>query len=567
MPFPEDADPANARLSFVDNELLVRPFPGTNRDDLESLYATLGASMVAQQLEIGLDVLLVDSDSLPATAAALAQSDLIESVHKNYIFQAQRLPNDPLYTQQPHLPQINAPAAWDASISSESILIAVVDTGVDADHPDLGAKIVDGWNVYDGNNQYDDIAGHGTQSAGCAAASSDNATGVTGVAWNSGILAVRATDASGQSTSRHLAAGILWAAAQGAHVINVSFAPLWSNVVVQAAATSAFHGGSLVVISAGNGGGLTTATGYPEALFVGAVTTSNAIAAFSDRGPFVNIVAPGTAIRTTARGGDYGLANGTSFAAPLVAGVAALAWSVNPDLPTFVIRDALTDSAVDLGATGTDGTFGAGLVDALAAVEAIQAAGDASDQTAPTVTLVSPRNNAALSGRARVSAGASDAHGVAQVSLLLDGRTIATDHLAPFDFVIDTTLYSAGTHDLAVAATDSSGNDSALRSVTVSIAGVADASNGVSFRSPANGMTVSGSVTIAANVAASAGLATVEWFVDGESVFVSAVTGITSGVSYQWRTSGTVKGPHSITLVAIDNRGVERSARLDLTVR
>lgn len=566
--FPDDVDPVNAQLPFVATELLVRPFPGADAMQLEALFANVGAEVMAEPNGIGVIALAIDASALPAAAVALSENDLIESVHKNYVFQAQQIPNDPLYIQQPHLPQISAPAAWDLTTSHESILIAIVDTGVDVDHPDLADKIVDGWNVYDNNAQYGDVLGHGTQAAGCAAASSNNGLGVAGVAWGSRILAIRATDATGQSTSRHLAAGILWAVAQGADVINVSFAPLWSNAIVQAAATSAFHRGSLVVISAGNGGGLTTAAGYAEALFVGAVTTSDAIAAFSDRGPFVDIAAPGTAIRTTAMGGDYNLANGTSFAAPLVSGVAALAWSINPELPAFLIRDALTQSALDLGTRGKDGTFGDGRVDALAAVQAVQNAGDAADQTAPTVSFSAPRSNGVLTGRARISVTASDTKGVAQVALRLDNRPIATDTFVPFDFVLDTALHDAGAHELSVVATDSSGNASAPRSIAVQFSeGIAAASNGVTFRSPAEGAVVSGNVTISARVSANEGLATVEWFVDGESVFVSSISGTSSGVSYQWRTSAAARGAHTITLVAIDNRGIERSASLNLTVR
>jgi len=565
--FPDDVDPANAKLAFVTNELLIRPFPGADSTQLQALYVSLGAVLASELPEIDLHVLRIDSGDWQSIAETLAEHELIESVHKNYFLHAQLTPNDPSFVEQLHLPQINAPPAWDLTTSDSAILIAIVDTGIDEDHPDLSGKIRDGWNVYDNNSQFDDLVGHGTQAAGCAAAISNNATGVTGVAWNSDLLAVRATDAAGQSTSRHLAAGILWAVGKGADVINVSFAPLWSNVVVQAAATSAFNRGSLVVISAGNGGGLSTSTGYAEALFVGAVTSSSSIASFSDRGPFVDIAAPGTAIRTTAVGGTYNLANGTSFASPLVAGVAALAWSINPQLPAYIIRDALTESAFDLGTAGKDGTFGAGLVNARAAVEAVQQAGNASDNAAPTLTLGSPRNQSTLTGRARVTATATDANGVAQVALLLDGRPVATDTLAPFEFVLDTSLYSAGTHQLSVVGTDSSGNDSAPKSVTVTISGGASESNGVSFRSPTAGTSVTGNVTINASVTASAGLASVEWLVNGESVLVNAVTGTSTGVSYVWRTSGLPRGPHTITLVAIDNRGVERSASLNLTLR
>lgn len=565
--FPDDADPATAALPYVEEEILVRPYPGAEDAELRGLYRGVGALLIAEEPEIVLHVLRVDPAERTSAATALAQSDLVESVHKNYILHAQRTPNDPLYIQQPHLPQIAAPAAWDVTTSDPSIMIAIVDTGVQPDHPDLAAQILDGWNVYDNNPRYDDVLGHGTQAAGCAAAMSDNGTGVAGVAWNSRLLAVRVTDVSGLTTSRHLAAGILWAAARGARVINVSFAPLWSNVVVQSAAASAFHRGSLVVISAGNAGGMAAAAGYPEAIFVGAVSSTSAIAAFSDRGPFVDLVAPGTAIQTTAPGGGYNLANGTSFAAPLVSGAAALAWSVHPELPPYLIRDALYASATDLGAPGRESTFGHGMVHAQAAVERVRAVADLIDTVPPAVTITAPRNNAVVSGRIRVSTAASDANGVAQVVLFLDDRPIATDTLAPFEFSWDSALTSPGAHRLTVVATDAAGNDSVPRAITVTTSGVLTALDGVQFRAPADGSTVIGNVTIQATVSASAGLTAVEWLVDGQSALVSTLTGTSSGVTYLWRTGGLPRGPHAITLIAIDGRGIERSAVLTLNLR
>ena len=128
-------------------------------------------------------------------------------------------------------------------------------------------------------------------------------------------VAVRVGDEKGQASARHVATGILWTVNHGAKVVNVSFAPLWSNRVVQSAAQAAFQRGAIVVISAGNGGSTATATGYDEAIFVSAVGATDVITTFSDRGPFIDITAPGEALLTTQRGGGYGPATGTSFAA------------------------------------------------------------------------------------------------------------------------------------------------------------------------------------------------------------------------------------------------------------
>lgn len=567
--FPEDDDPAIGALSFVEDELLVLPYPGADSDAIALAVADAGAVIVGTIDELGLITLAVAEDRLTTVAEQLAATGLFESLHKNYYYEAQLTPNDTLFSLQGFLTQVGAPQAWDISTGDEEIAVAVVDSGIDREHADLADRIQEGWNIYDNNGDFGDVAGHGTLAAGVLAAASNNRAGVTGVTWDCPLIVVRVTDLQGRSTGRHLAAGILWALSRGARVINVSFAPLWSNTVVQAAAAQANNRGSLVVISAGNGAGTTTAAGYAEALFVGAVTATDRIADFSDRGSFVDLVAPGTAIRTTAMGGAYTLANGTSFAAPVVSGVAALAWSANPALRPTSIRSALTETALDLGVDGKDSTFGHGRIDAFDAVDRARTSAESPDVTAPVVRITRPAAGATLSGRTTAVVSASDGGGIAEVRLSVDGIPYATDDRSPFQFVIDTTAFAAGTHTIAVVATDLAGNTSAEQRVSVRFAGSSTGSTAptVSFRSPADGASVSGNVTISATVSSGSGLAAVEWFVDGESVLVVAASGQSSGVSYVLRTAGLARGAHTVTLAVTDNAGRQASALLNLIVR
>lgn len=567
--FPDDADPATAALPFVDNELLVQPYPGASGRELGALYAHVGATIAGAVGEIQLTVLNISPDRLEAAASELAASGLVEAVHRNYIYAATATPNDPLFPMQDHLPQVHAPEAWDVTVGDENIIIAIVDTGVAAEHPDLIDKIIDGWNVVDASTDFADGVGHGTQAAGIAAASSGNATGVAGLSWASPILPVRVTDNAGRTSGGDLAAGILWAVNHGAKVINVSFAPLWSNSVVRSAAEHAFNRGSLVVISAGNAGGARSVPGYLQALFVGAVNGNNEIASFSDRGPFVDLVAPGTGIRSTGRNASYQLASGTSFAAPIVAGVAALAWSVNPNLRPVTIVEAILDSAIDLGALGTDSTYGHGRVDAAGAVnEALQAVFSL-DVEPPEVRIRRPTDGASRSGRFLTTATVTDDWGVADVVLSIDGIPVGTDTRVPYWFVVDTADYSGGTHTLALVATDLAGNASELQSVRVTFTdsprtASADSSVDVVFVSPADGARVVGNVTVKATVAAENGLATVEWFVDGASVVISSLSGRSSGIIYVWRSAEFAVGRHAITLVVTDADGNQSTGRLDL---
>jgi subtilisin family serine protease len=568
--FAEDQDPAIAALAFVATELLVQPYPGADAQTLHALYDHTGATVVDDMAEIDVTVLGVAPERLSSTAAELTASGLIETVHKNYLYQPDAVPNDPLFSREDHLAQIRAAQAWDVSVGVAGVPIAIVDTGVDPNHPDLADKIIDGWNIYDGNADFADVLGHGTLVAGVAAAASNNGLGVAGVAWDCPILAVRVGNADGQSTGRHIAAGILWAVAHGARVINVSFAPLWSDRIVRSAAQQAFNRGCVVVISSGNAGGTNTAVGYDEALFVGAVNPTNQIASFSDRGPFVDLVAPGTGIRSTTRGGDYGMANGTSFSAPIVSGVVALAWSVQPDLRPVSIQDVLLRSAVDLGDPGKDTTYGAGAVDAAAAVTLASQTPAIADTTPPTLRVIRPATRETLSGRYTASVEATDASGVADVVLSIDTVPFATDTRAPYQFVIDTATFSSGSHTIAFVATDVAGNPSTARNVTVtfspsssSTSGVS--SNGIVFRSPTAGATVSGDVTIQATVSDPDGLAVVEWFIDGVSVFVSPVSGVSTGVSYLWKASAATPGRHTVSITITDAVGSKASGSLILT--
>ncbi len=569
--FVEDAEPAMSALPFAETELLIQPYPGADDVGLLRLYGEIDASVVAKLAEIGAIVLKVPTGTLTAAGTHLAQSGLIETVQKNYLLEAAVVPDDPLFSSQPHLTAIGAPEAWDISTGAENVRIAIIDSGVDMDHPDLAGKIVDRWNVFDQTDDVGDVTGHGTQVAGAAAAWTNNATGVAGVSWDSPLIIVRATDAQGRASTRHLAAGILWAASRGATAINVSFAPLWADRIVRAASQEAFARGSLVVISAGNTGLETRGSGFAEALFVGATGSAGQAAAFSDRGPFIDLSAPGVGIRTTAAGGGYTIANGTSLSAPITAGVVALMAAVNPALRPVSLQAALLAATIDRGEPGKDIEYGNGALDAAGAVRRTLATRPIIDTTAPAVEIRRPLAGSTVAGRFTTQVIATDRWGVADVVLSIDGVPYATDTRSEYRFVIDADRFPSGRHDLSFVATDRFGNASASLTVTVSfrlaLPGTSSSGSDIVFRSPQNGATVSGDTLIQATVADADGLATVEWFVDGVSVLVTAAAGQSSGLSFLWRASESPPGLHTIRLTVTDTRGGRTSDELSLSVR
>jgi subtilisin family serine protease len=577
--FSDDQHPAAAGLAVVADELLVQVYPGADLKATAAAYSAAGVTVVEREDGLDLTVLRVGSDRLGEAAGALSKTALFEGIHKNYVFEAEAVPNDPLFGNQNHLTQIWAEVAWETTVGSEEIVIAIVDSGVDADHPDLKDKIIDGWNVYDNNENFDDVAGHGTEVAGLAAAATDNGTGVAGVSWLSPILAVRATDAKGRASGRHLASGILWAATNGAKVINVSFAPLQFNSLVRSAAEVAFNRGALVVISAGNGGkAYAEDEGFAEALFVGAVSGSNSIAPFSDRGPFVDLVAPGVGVRSTRMGGNYRLVSGTSFSSPIVAGAAALVWSVNPGLRPVSVQQALIESAEDFGAVGKDDSYGHGALNVASAIDGSFDTVDTEDETPPLQWVQLPKDGETVSGLFTAAVSATDSGGIADVVMTIDGAAYATDTRTPYRFLVDTAQFEPGVHALTFVATDWVGNRSESDTVFVTFGaggGGGSSSGGdggnvgseVVFLSPAAGATVSGTVTIRARATDGDGLSSAEWLVDGGAVFVDPLSGKTSEAVFLWNASKVEPGAHTITLIVTDAKGARVTRRLRLTVK
>ena len=286
------------------------------------------------------------------------------------------------------LGNINALAVYGGGFSGAGQTIAIIDTGIDVDHPDLIANIAAAsTDIVSGDPTFlNDVDGHGTQVAGVAAAAR-NGFGGHGVAFNAQILAIRADaaaiciDTSCGFDDADLAAAVDFAVAQGADVINMSLAGAApSSAGLQTAIQNAVAAGVIFAIAAGNQAGVDPLN--PAALAsdpavngqiiaVGAVDQNNVIADFSNRaGTAQNffLVAPGVAILTTTIGGGFASANGTSFAAPHVAGGIALLLERFPNLTAQNAVNILLTTATDLGAVGTDATFGRGLLNLAAAL-------------------------------------------------------------------------------------------------------------------------------------------------------------------------------------------------------
>ncbi|MBO8164269.1 MAG: S8 family serine peptidase [Brevibacillus sp.] len=279
------------------------------------------------------------------------------------VWAASVTPNDPYFKSQPHLKQIKADRAWSYVTGNTAIKIAVLDSGVDRDHPDLKNNLLPGINLLSPGRPPEDDNGHGTAVAGILAAQGNNRIGITGVMWNAQIIPIKVLDRHGKALVQHLTEGINRAVDLGAKVILMSVSSIHHSPELEQAVKRAEAHGVVLVAAAGNESSrVAYPAGYPTVIAVGAVDQNNKVIYQSNTGPELNLVAPGWSIYTTKMGGSYWSFKGTSAAAPQVAAAAALILARHPNMTPLEVRQLLYHTAVDLGPKGWDRQTGYGLL-------------------------------------------------------------------------------------------------------------------------------------------------------------------------------------------------------------
>ncbi len=337
----------------------------------------------------------------------------IEYVQKATTYQVQVVPNDSLVSQQWALSKIQAFDAWNKTEGNDSVLIGIIDTGIDYFHPDLQNKIwqnpgetgngkesngidddnngfIDdyrGWDFTDrvgfpfdstGGDYLDwdndplDEQGHGTYISGIAAAQTNNITGVAGVAPNIKLMNLRAFDPGGYGEEDDVAAAILYAVQMGVKVLNMSFGDNSFSLVLRDVIQYAFSQNMVLVGSAGNSGSSAPhyPSGYSEVICVGNSTKDDFRAGNSNYGSTLDLMAPGTQIITTARNNNYASISGTSAATPHVAGAAALILSLG-NYTNEEVKQILKSTSDDIDEPGWDIYTGAGRLNIYRAVTVI----------------------------------------------------------------------------------------------------------------------------------------------------------------------------------------------------
>ncbi|HKQ48942.1 MAG TPA: S8 family serine peptidase [Phycisphaerae bacterium] len=544
-----------AAETFVPGRVILKFKPGaSDAGKQRAVGRAVGARAAAEIPQLGVTIL-----ELPATASETAQMHAlrlepeVEFAELDRVYPpADLLPNDYWYFGQWHLPKIAAPIAWGATTGNSGVIIAICDTGIDSTHPDLASKLVPGWNVYSNDADLTDQTGHGTSVAGAAAAASNNNVGVASPAWGCPIMPIRVSNSTGMATSTMIATGILWAADHGAKVVNVSFYGVNGDATVTSAAQYLQGRGGVMTAAAGNDGLFYSAADNPYILAVGATGSDDVLASFSSRGNYIDLTAPGAGIYTTARGGGYGSATGTSFSAPIAAGVAALVMSVRPELSPDQVQAVLKQSANDLGTTGWDSSYGWGRVNAAQAVALAAIYGG--DTTLPTVSFSTPASGAGVSGTITVQVSAADNVGVASVKLFIDGTYFATAS-APYAISWNTALFPNGAHTLLATATDAAGNMAvAQRSVTVNNTVTDTVAPTVAITSPTDQWIIQRSqrnLQVYVSASDNVSVTRVELYVDGVLKSTSTVAPFTTA----WNTRSMPSGAHFVQCRAYDAAG------------
>jgi len=360
-----------------------------------------------------------------------------------------------------------------------SIKVAIIDSGIDWNHPDLNANYRGGYDFFNGDNDPMDDNGHGTHVAGIVAAE-DDGSGVVGVAPEVALYALKVLGADCSGYYSDVIAALQWAVDNKIQVTNNSYGSSDDpGVTVKAAFDNAYAAGVLHVAAAGNSGttaGTEDNVIYParwaSVIAVAATDKSdNNRATWSSTGPAVELAAPGVDVYSTYYWNDnYVTMSGTSMASPHVAGTAALVMVAYPGWTNVQVRSQLQSTADDLGVAGKDNLYGYGLVDADEAAPRTN--------TPPSVAITDPVDGATISGTYRVKVSASDSDGtIAKVELSIDSASYI-DITANLDgtsyyYGWDTTKVADGAHTLDAKSTDDLGTTVNSAQVVVTVDNVA----------------------------------------------------------------------------------------------
>ncbi|MFP4662345.1 MAG: S8 family peptidase [Halanaerobiales bacterium] len=380
---PEDVFTSPVKTAYYNpQEYIIKFTEDIDREQLENQILKKQGKVLNSIASDMYKVKLSDQDN--EFINSLQSNPLISYIEPEYLIHIQAMPNDPAFLkQQWNLKMLDIEKTWDSTRGSRDVTVAVLDTGILPEHPDLQGNITKGYDFIDHDDDPTDTDpdfSHGTHVAGIIGAVTNNSEGIAGINWDISIMPVRVIGPGGSGGYSALIAGIHWAVDNGANIINLSLAGSVDSTSLREAIEYAINNNVTVVAAAGNNGStpILYPAQYPEVISVGAVGPTKERAYYSNYGPNLDIVAPGgdnsvtghdyNTILSTAGYMDndttvheYTWAQGTSMATPHVAGLSALLYSNGINNPSE-IKKLLKDTSDDLGPAGEDNEYGAGLV-------------------------------------------------------------------------------------------------------------------------------------------------------------------------------------------------------------
>ena len=393
----KDVNQIKGKDKLVPNELIVIYSPGVTEVTKDVIKVKYNLTKKRDSKKKGKFVVYKHLNPKAVKDLMKKEPGIISVQQNAYAYAFATVPNDPLYSYQWHMTIIDMENAWDVSTGAGTI-VAVVDTGVKQSLEDLaGTNFMAGWDFVNNDADPTDDEGHGSHVTGTIAQTTNNNLGVTGIAYNTTIMPVKVLDKRGSGSFDDIADGIIYAADNGADVINLSLGGSLDLDILRDAVDYAWNNGVVVVCAAGNDG--VSSAFYPAAyensISVSATTSLDTLASYSNYGTTIDISAPGgdqgdnngdgyddMILQNTFARNDVGyyFYQGTSMASPHVAGVAALVKSKNGALSNAQIRNILETTADDIGASGWDNLFGNGRLNAY---EAVMAAGGSTPVNSP----------------------------------------------------------------------------------------------------------------------------------------------------------------------------------------
>jgi subtilisin family serine protease len=347
---------------WVEGQVLLQVDPLLNLADMITRLTGLGYTVSESETISGVLLVDVPSGQEQESVELLKSVDGVKYVEPVYMASALELtPNDPFYSYQDDMTAIDAAGGWEYFTGSTSVIVAIIDTGVNLSSQDFAGRLVQGYDFVNNDDTAMDDNGHGSHVAGVVAATGNNGYGIAGLDWSAKIMPIKVLNSLGKGTDVQVYMGIMYAVDHGADIINMSLGFDGYSTLVASAVQYAYQHGVTIIASSGNSSSAVTfPANLPHVIAVGAVDENNDRAYYSNYGDELDLVAPGNNVFSL-NATSFSYKTGTSMAAPHVTGLASLLEGISPLTPVQTEK-IMKSTARDLGTKGWDEFFGSGII-------------------------------------------------------------------------------------------------------------------------------------------------------------------------------------------------------------